>query len=768
MTLALPAVFAACTNDAIEGDVQQNGGRELLSKDFSIVASKTMDAESRGQWFKEGTYKFNWKNSTAADKIGLCWTGSATAADGSDVSVANPNNMALSNYEFVLTHYTNGKSGDDYAESPYATEKVSYANGTTYNNYQTAKFAVTGVTPFTGKYVMYYPYSPALKNVGYLPVSVPANQTMAATIGAQLEEFGAMTLCISEPYTFDSSTSTTDVEMLPYTTGFLPRMIKSDATGATDVTVKRIMLVAADGKNIVNEQTLDLDGTVKTSKGVTVMTLTLPDAFTVNSTDVNAAKEALMAVLPQTLKLGEFELLFVNASSKAYSYPLTKDLTFKAGIVYAPTVTLDGRNFTLDIISDETALTAAINGATQSTKTVSTYKNVPVTFASDAEFTNAEKVTVNAEKIIFNGEVEFGGDIEFTCPVEFNDAVTVGEGVTVTLADGSVLNSTIALTAGADADHITTLNLKATTIKNALSVDATNAAINFTSGTSELNAVFTVGANQTVNVKNGATVNVNVATGLTNNGTVNVEQGGALVVAAKYTPAGGSEIVPTIANAANLNVNGTLTNNSVINNTATLKTDGNGVINNNLTINNSGNIVLMQSEGVALSQGTGATVEDGGNISGISRISGGDVVVKIDAINTLEAALANLKYNNHTAFRITTAQTVGTLVNTTKKLILAANLTLNGASSETADNATGSIEILNDATITSVDKLNVTGDITIAASKTLTVATGTNISVSGKIYNNGTFYIATPADSYVYCNGIVTGTGATWNPTPQW
>lgn len=767
MTLALPAVFAACTNDAIEGDVQQNGGRELLSKDFSIVASKTWGAESRGQWFKDGTYKFNWKNATAAaDKIGLCWTGVATAADGTDVSVANPSNMALSNYSFVMTHYTNGKSGGDYAESEWLTEKAGgFANAEDLNNYITAKFSMTGATPFTGKYVMYYPYSEDLKNVGYLPVSVPANQTMAGTMAEQLVNFGAMTLCISEPYTFDSSTSTTDVEMNPYTTAFLPRMIKSDATGATDVTVKRIMLVAADGKNIVNEQTLDLDGTVKTSKGVTVMTLNTNEIVNASAT-AETPKEVLMAVLPQTLKLGEFELLFVNANSKAYSYPLTKDLTFNAGTVSAPTVKLDGRNFTMDIITDETALKAAINEATESTKTVSTYKNVPVTFASAADFTNTKKVTVNAEKIIFNGTVSFGGDIEFTCPVEFNGAVTVDEGVTVTLADGSVLNSTIALTAGADADHITTLNLKATTITNVLTVNAANAAINFTSGTSELNAVFTVGANQTVNVKNGATVNVNVEGGLTNNGTVNVEQGGALVVAAKYTE-GLSVIEPSIANAANLNVNGTLTNNSVINNTGTFMTDGNGVINNNLTINNSGNIVLMQSDGVALSQGTGATVEDGGNISGISRISGGDLVVKIDGTNTLESALANLKYNNHTAFRITIAQTVTNLVNTTKKLILQASLTLNGSDSE-ADNATGSIEILNDASITSVDKLNVTGDITIAASKQLTVETGTNISVSGKIYNNGTFYIATPADSYVYCNGIVTGTGATWNPTPQW
>ena len=769
MALALPAVFAACTNNEIEGDVLQNGGRELLSKDFSIVASKTVGAESRGQWFKdEASYKFNWKNNgETADKIGLCWTGVATAADGTDVSIANPSNMALSNYEFKMTHYTNGKSGDEYAESAWATEKAaSFANGETYNKYTTAKFAMEGATPFSGKYVMYYPYSSDLKNVGYLPVSVPANQTMAATMTDQLVAFGALTTCISEPYAFDSKTTTTDVDMHPYTTGFMPKMTKSTANGATDVTVKRIMLVAADGKTIVNAQTLDLDGTVKTSKGVNVMTLNTNAAINASAT-TEAPVEVLMAVLPQTLKLGEFEVLFVNEASKAYSYPLTKDLTFNSGTISAPTVVLDGRDFTMDIISDETALKAAINGVTTAATTISTYKNVPVTFTS-AIFENTKKATINAEKIVFNGAVTFKGDIQFNCPVEFKNAVTVGEGVTLTLADGTVFEtgSYLYMTAK-NGTKVSTLNLNATTIKGTAITTGANvegAVINFVSGSSDLNAVATIGNKLTVNIKSGATLNVKVANALTNNGNVNVEEGGALVVATKTTtPA----VDPSIENNAKILVKGTLTNNNTIDNAGTLQTEGVGVIANNKTINNNGNIVLMQSEGVALNQIDGAAVNDFGNISGISRISGGDVVIELSAENTLEAALANAKYDNHTAFRTTSAQTVTTLVNTTKKLILGANLTLNGTDVAKTANETGAIVIANNATITTVQKLNVNGDVTIAATKTMTVGHGSDIIVSGKINNNGTFTMDA-TKSYVFCSGIVTGTGATWSPTPQW
>ena len=772
MALALPVAFAACTNEEFENDVLKNDARELLSKDFSIIAEKTGAPESRGQWQQviEGenvSYKFNWINATAADKIGLCWTGVATSADGTDVSVVNPNNMALSNYEFELTHYTNGKAvgATGYAEAGYEAQKTTgFSAAATYNNYQSAKFAVTGVTPFTGEYVMYYPYSTALKNVGYLPVYVSANQTVEdMDVDAQLVAFGNVTTCISNPYNFDSKTSATDVKLYPYTTGFMPKMVMDDATGATAADVKRIMLVAADGKNIINEQTLDLAGNVKTSKGVNVITLTLPNGVNVNSTTV--PQTALMAVLPQTLALGEFEILFVNAESKAYSYPLTNNLTLAAGSIRAPKVKLDGRKFTMDIISDEVALKKAINAVTTSEATISTYKNVPVTVLSSTyTLTNKKKVTVNAEKIVFYGTPNFMGDIEFNCPVEFRDGLRVGEGATVTLADGTVFTAGTLTMDPKNGTKTSTLNLKATTINSAVAVDVEGAVVNFTSGSSDLNAVFNVGANLVVNIKNGATVNVKVADGLLNNGTVNVEQGGILAVAATYT-ANLITINPSITNNKNLNVYGTLINKNVINNAnvSVLKTEGNGVINNEKTINNFGNIVMMQTEGVALNQIAGATVEDNGNISGISRISGGDVVITTD---NLEAALANPKFTNHTAFRTSAATTVDTKVNTTKKLILAHDTYF--AFAGEGEHNVGSIEIAGDVSLGSVKKLNVNGDMSIAAGKTLTVGYNVYIKVTGKIYNNGTFTMLDKTNSYVGCSGIVSGTGAVWNPTPQW
>lgn len=772
MALALPAVFAACTNEEFENELLQENGRELLSKDFSLIASKTNAPESRGQWeqsIEDGVveYGFNWINKTAADKIGLCWTGVATAADGSDVSVVNPNNMALSNYEFVLTHYAY-KSGEITMYSSYEDEKTaSFANAATRDNYENAKFAVTGVTPFTGQYVMYYPYSAALKNVGYLPVSVAASQTVAdMELAKQLADFGNKTLCISEPYEFESDATAADVKLYPYTTGLLLRMYK--AKGTPDVNVKRIMLVAAEGKSIINEQTLDLAGTVKSSKGVNVITLTLPDAVYVNDYTEEGhpgtAVEALMAVLPQTLAFGEFELLFVNSASKAYSYPLTKDMVFSKGKLRAPNVTLDASKFTMDIISDEVALTAAVNAVTTEAKTISTYKNVPVEFANTTFFTNTKKATVNAEKITFNSSVSFAGDIEFTCPVEFKGSVVIEPGATVTLADGTIFNQSTGNLYMNDknGNKVATLNLNSTTFKAPLNPIGDGAIINFVSGTSTLASTFTVGANVTLNVNSGAVLNATVADALVNNGTVNVVNGGSFIVAAPYN-VGLITVTPSIANNAKLNVNGSLTNNSTVNNNAlgTLKTEGTGIIYNNKTINNNGNIILMQSTGVALSQIQGAAIEDAGNISGIKRVDGGDIIITTD---DLASALVNPTYTNHTAFRTSTACALVD-VNTTKKLILGAACGFI-ADKETVA-VTGPIEIIGDASLyTTNQKLTVNGNLTIASGKTLTIGANSDIRISGQLVNNGTFTISYPSNTYVECTGIA-GNG-TWDNYPQW
>ena len=769
MALALPVAFAACTNEEFENELLQENGRELLSKDFSIIASKTNAPESRGQWAQnvvDGAvkYDFNWVNKTAADKIGLCWTGVATAADGTDVSVVNPNNMALSNYEFVLTHYAY-KDGNNTLYASYDAEKTAgFVDAAIRDNYENAKFAVTGVTPFTGQYVMYYPYSAALKNVGYLPVSVAASQTVAdMDLDEQLAAFGNQTLCISEPYEFESDATAADVKLYPYTTGLLLRMFK--VKGGADVNVKRIMLVAAEGKSIINEQTLDLAGTVKSSKGVNVITLTLPNGVNVNDYTEEGypgtAVEALMAVLPQTLAFGEFELLFVNSASKAYSYPVTKDMVFSKGQLRAPNVTLDASKFTMDIISDDVALTAAVNAVTTEAKTISTYKNVPVEFANTTFFTNTKKATVNAEKITFNSSVSFAGDIEFTCPVEFKGSVVIQPGATVTLADGTIFNQATGNLVMNDkvGNKVATLNLNSTTFKASLNPTGNGAIINFVSGTSTLASTFTVGANVTLNVNSGAVLNATIADALVNDGTVNVVNGGSFIVAAPYN-VGLTTITPSIANNAKLNVNGSLTNNSIVNNNGILKTEGTGLINNNKTINNTANIILMQSTGVAVNQIEGAAIEDAGNISGIKRISGGDIIITTD---DLAAALVNPTYTNHTAFRSSTAGDLGS-VNTTKKLILGAAFTFSGDK----DHVTGAIEIIGAASIYTDNnkKLTVNGNVTIASGKSLTIGTATDIRITGQLINNGTFGMTNPANTYVECAGIA-GTG-TWNNYPQW
>ena len=780
IALALPAIFTACSNEEFENEVLQKDGREYLSKDFSIIAEKSIAPMSRGEWNRleseEGTvsYQFNWINRTAADHIGLCWTGGAMAADSSDVSVANPSNMALSNYDFQLTSYKYLADEDDEeltSETYAAASAAGFA--TSGNDYRKAEFQVTGVTPLTGEYVMYYPYSADLKNVGYIPTKVNAVQTVATVDSVdQLRKFGNATLCISDPYQFASSDAAANVTLTPYTSGFMPKIfLAEDAEGFV---LSRIMIVAKDGKEIINEQTLDLKRNVKTSKGVGAMTVNLPANVKIaDSCAVKGGLKVLMAMLPQTLKKDDIEILFVNSQSMAYSYPLSKDLVLKSGELRAPKVTLDPEDFKTYIITDATALQEAINRVSTAAATINTYKNVAITFTSDASFTNAKKATVGAEKIVFEGEVTFGGDIEFTCPVEFKGAVSIASGKTVTLADGTKFSTGASLEmAAGTSDATTTLNLKATEINAALlPTSADKTAINFVSGTSNLNAALTVGEELVVNVKSGAVVNVKVQAALDNGGTVNVEAGATVNVApyvAANATAGTPEFNPTIVNNKTLVIKGTVNNDNIIDNNGLISTDGAGLINNNKTINNNGTtgkITMYQSSGVVINQATGAVVNDAGSISGVTRISGGEIIA-IPATFS-DASLALAQYTYHTAFKVTTSTTL-TNLNTTKKLILAADVTITNSDEEVTSFASGAIVVAYEATLAANKQLNVTGDVTINANATLIIGDATVVAVSGKVINNGTFQYSNETNSNVTCAGIQTGTGAAWTHYPQW
>lgn len=127
-------------------------------------------------------------------------------------------------------------------------------------------------------------------------------------------------------------------------------------------------------------------------------------------------------------------------------------------------------------------------------------------------------------------------------------------------------------------------------------------------------------------------------------------------------------------------------------------------------------------------------------------------------LSTLGTSFINAKY---TGIKVTSPTWPATVLSTSKKIYLNGNISFTKA---TALN--GGLVIENDAKVTATGLELTTTSIEINAGKTLEVAAKTNVTVSGTITNNGTYKQA--ADAVVWCNGIVTGTDATWVNKPNY
>ena len=115
LALALPAVFAACSNEEFVNDnaAPVKGDLVELGEGFALTGQGISDASTRGVWELTDN-KLSWKwlpeiltsatgaNSmlgttlnVAADEIGLCWTGELSDGTGSIGS------MVYTNYQFL-------------------------------------------------------------------------------------------------------------------------------------------------------------------------------------------------------------------------------------------------------------------------------------------------------------------------------------------------------------------------------------------------------------------------------------------------------------------------------------------------------------------------------------------------------------------------------------------------------------------------------------------------------------------------------------------
>lgn len=225
LALALPAVFAACSNEEFVSDnaAPVKGDLVELGEGFALAGQGISDASTRGLWEQGDDKKLNWSwlpaiggtemvggVAVTADRIGLCWTGELSDGTGSIGS------KVFTNYEFLHNGWLaekqeaavfdicngtlqNGKlygginvtggvttldalknivEGDDNQVTIEGKEVNLDAN--------TGVFTTENKAIFGGSYIVYYPYNNTFADAASLPATSPTSYE-----GVEVDNLGA-------------------------------------------------------------------------------------------------------------------------------------------------------------------------------------------------------------------------------------------------------------------------------------------------------------------------------------------------------------------------------------------------------------------------------------------------------------------------------------------------------------------------------------------------------------------------------------------------
>lgn len=233
ISMALPALFAACANDDFLSAPSTNvgeGNLVELEKGFAVAIAKGEDAATRTAWQLEGwgkTLFYSWlpdlnatNDGVIPENIGFAWRG-----DTPDANVRTNYKFTLNGYlkngqtapkfkkcndELLITNgYTLGSVStgkvtlneyDDVTKtmvaSDYTLEQTSGEWGLKNNSvaiedmYTASKlsendpyvkagiFTTENSTVFAGEYIVYFPFNEAFAETGNLPATSPAEFTM--------------------------------------------------------------------------------------------------------------------------------------------------------------------------------------------------------------------------------------------------------------------------------------------------------------------------------------------------------------------------------------------------------------------------------------------------------------------------------------------------------------------------------------------------------------------------------------------------------------
>ena len=646
--LALPLVFAACSND----DLDVNNTPELngpkLSENFSFTADIIgQDADTR-IGFEDGINKaFSWLPQyanedngakTADELIGVCLIG------GVD-EISNPSGKVFTNYPFKLKGWMNPEGGIESVDVPASvgagnTTLAAWRNaqsdqwlkdpeGMTKGNFVTC--TTPSPTLMAGDYVIYYPHDAEFNSIKQLPIANYNSVQTAATVtkDGDYAHIPSTVFAVSEKTTLAPGTETSSFKLyfMNYLLGF--KMYKGE--GELTKSIKRIIVEVKDGTQFPTEGTvnaLNHSFVASTENTTESLVLTLGTGSGVSIADGTEVAPYLtaMTMLPVNLsgKTIVIKVVPTDGTKVAiYEKNGTNFVASKYGQFSLPIVDAD---FNKDMdrmvfTADEFKAEAAKGGVIKLMDDV-TITEMPSDVAHSLVVNGTKKLTINTVALAPTA------DWTFNCPVEIaaglttadNHAITfngkvevIGGNITVTTGTLNIngKGSSIAATAG-DISIGDTLNVNdEITIGKSITLAANKAAAN-------LNADGIVMAGATSGTATGA---LNINANVINNKLLNVANmkltiaaGKTLTVDAGRVPAASTATLEGIAantvvlngtldvvkgevTSTNLEVPGKLiigTGSKFTNSTtdSTLKLIGTGEIVNNGTFTNEGTVMV--------------------------------------------------------------------------------------------------------------------------------------------------------------------------------
>lgn len=462
--MALPAVFAACSQDDFVSESTQGSAQQgkLITLPDNFVAISSNGAQTKGEWETntDGTGKFIWMPTDedgdaiyTPDRIGYSWTGVNHKADGTLDEVGSAltdySDRVFTNYEFI--HFAWAVEGKDAAQdicdgtwepgtitllqNDYfnanwnrtgtalpAYDEDGVAKGQT--DVTTGLFETCNSTVYAGDYIVYAPYDN--ENVSnYIVASskkvfkgdlfaktTSSNATAAGDIWkyndifiygvSQLNEGGVQTT------TFETKNLNGYVMLDLKGTGNIKKVILYDAKG------RLLTKVGLSAKAIMeNKQGKDLylaDGVVARETTTTISvemekSTGATPAYPALSNANGGNKYVLIPVLPTEAALDGVEVILINEENKA----VRKTISLSVNANQFTNVAWTGISFANApvLVTDEVALRYETGNQTDKEQVVAGFANAG----------NATKKTV-----------ELLGDIELTTTLAIRDNYTLTGG----------------------------------------------------------------------------------------------------------------------------------------------------------------------------------------------------------------------------------------------------------------------------------------------------------------------------------------------------